>query len=408
MIYPQIPENEEERLIELFKYDILDSPRESEFDDLVKLASDICKAPISLITLVDTKRQWFKAAIGIGGDETERNHAFCAHAINQDNPMIVKDARTDERFHDNPFVTEDPNVRFYAGMPLITPNGHKLGTLCVIDTVPRELTEEQLFSLNVLSKQVMKLLELRLKLKDLGNAYVEIKNNNAKINRLNAVNARLLSIIGHDLRNSINNGLGLIELYTSGLLTLEEYGDNAAELKSVLTTSAELLTNLQKWGISQREGKILSLEKVSLDTLIEKVIKGQMAIAKMKNNELVVEGEKNVEVKTDPDMLEFVLRNLVQNSLKFTEGGRVSLKVKSTDDQVIIKVVDTGVGIAPSVSEKMFKWDSRQTTKGTNGEKGTGIGLLICSEFIQKLNGKMKVHSKVGEGTEIAIYLPRT
>jgi len=408
MIYPEIPKNEEERLLELFKYDILDSPREAEFDDLVKLASNICKAPISLITLVDTDRQWFKAAVGIGGDETERNHAFCAHAINQDNPMIVKDARTDERFHDNPFVTEDPNVRFYAGMPLITPNGHRLGTLCVIDTVPRELTEEQLFSLNVLSKQVMKLLELRLKLKDLGNAYVEIKNYNKRIHQLNAINARLLSIIGHDLRNSINNGLGLIELFTSGLLTLEEYGDNATELKSVLTTSAELLTNLQKWGISQREGKILSLKRISLDTLIEKVIKGQMAIAKMKNNELVMEGERSVEVNTDPDMLEFVLRNLVQNSLKFTEDGRVSLKVKSTDDQVIIKVIDTGVGIAPSLSEKMFKWDSRQTTKGTNGEKGTGIGLLICSEFIQKLNGKMKVHSKVGEGTEIAIYLPRT
>ncbi len=407
MIYPQIPENEDERLMELFKYDILDTPREAEFDDLVKLASNICKAPISIITLVDSDRQWFKSAVGMEGDETNRNHAFCAHAINQDDPMIVKDATSDERFHDNPFVIEDPNVRFYAGMPLVTPNGHKLGTLCVIDTVPRELTEEQLFSLNVLSKQVMKLLELRLKLKDLGNAYVEIKNNNKKINQLNAINARLLSIIGHDLRNSINNGLGLIELYTSGLLTLEEYAENAPELKSVLTTSAELLTNLQKWGISQREGKALNLEPVNLDGLLEKVVKAQMATAKMKNIDLLIEGEKGLEVKADSDMLEFVLRNLVQNSLKFTESGRVSVKVKSIDENVVIKVIDTGVGIPPSVSEKMFQWDNRQSTKGTNGEKGTGIGLLICNEFIQKLNGKMKVHSKVGEGTEIEIYLPK-
>ncbi len=407
MIYPQIPENEDERLMELFKYDILDSPRESEFDDLVKLASNICKAPISIITLVDSDRQWFKSAVGMEGDETNRKHAFCAHAINQDDPLIVRDATSDERFHDNPFVLEDPNVRFYAGMPLVTPNGHKLGTLCVLDTVPRELTDEQLFSLNVLSKQVMKLLELRLKLKDLGNAYVEIKNNNDKINQLNAINMRLLSIIGHDLRNAINNGLGLIELYTSGLLTLEEYGENAPELKSVLTTSAELLTNLQKWGISQREGKSLNLELVKLDFLTEKVAKAQMSTAKIKNIELLIEGEKGLEVNTDPDMLEFVLRNLVQNSLKFTESGRVSIKVKNIDSHIVIKVIDTGVGIPPSVSEKLFQWDNRQSTKGTNGEKGTGIGLLICSEFIQKLNGKMKVHSKVGEGTEIEIYLPK-
>lgn len=407
MIYPQIPENEDERLMELFKYDILDTPREAEFDDLVKLASNICKAPISIITLVDSDRQWFKSAVGMEGDETNRKHAFCAHAINQDDPMIIQDATSDERFHDNPFVLENPNVRFYAGMPLVTPNGHKLGTLCVIDTVPRELTDEQLFSLNVLSKQVMKLLELRLKLKDLGNAYVEIKGNNKKINQLNAINTRLLSIIGHDLRNSINNGLGLIELYTSGLLTLEEYAENAPELKSVLTTSAELLTNLQKWGISQREGKSLNLELVHLDILTEKVAKAQMPTAKRKNIELLIEGEKGLEVNTDPDMLEFVLRNLVQNSLKFTESGRVSIKVKNIDAHVVIKVIDTGVGIPISVSEKLFQWDNRQSTKGTNGEKGTGIGLLICSEFIQKLNGKMKVHSKVGEGTEIEIYLPK-
>lgn len=407
MIYPQIPKDENERLIELLRYDILDTPSEAEFDDLVKLASNICKTPISIITLVDSDRQWFKSVVGMDGDGTSRKYAFCAHAINQDDLMFVHDATSDKRFHDNPLVLEDPNIRFYAGIPLVTPNGHKLGTLCVLDTVPRELNDEQLFSLNVLSKQVMKLLELRLKLKDLGNAYVEIKNNNDKINQLNAINMRLLSIIGHDLRNAINNGLGLIELYTSGLLTLEEYGENAPELKSVLTTSAELLTNLQKWGISQREGKSLNLELVHLDFLTEKVVKAQMSTAKMKNIELLIEGEKGLEVNTDPDMLEFVLRNLVQNSLKFTESGRVSIKVKNIDAYIVIKVIDTGVGIPPSVSENLFQWDNRQSIKGTNGERGTGLGLLICSEFIQKLNGKMKVHSKVGEGTEIEIYLPK-
>ncbi len=104
MIYPQIPENEGARLMELLKYDILDSPKEAEFDDLVKLASTICNAPISLITLIDSDRQWFKAAVGMDKEETSRNHAFCAYAINQDDPMIVRDATSDERLHDHPFV----------------------------------------------------------------------------------------------------------------------------------------------------------------------------------------------------------------------------------------------------------------------------------------------------------------
>ncbi len=156
-----LPENESERLAALRKYEILDSEPEQDFNDIVELASQLCDTPIALITLIDESRQWFKAKIGLGINETTRDLAFCAHAIHDNDMMVIRDATQDDRFFDNPFVTEDPKIRFYAGMPLITGNGFKLGTLCVIDQKPKDLSELQLKALRILGKQVAKLLDLR-------------------------------------------------------------------------------------------------------------------------------------------------------------------------------------------------------------------------------------------------------
>ncbi len=153
--------NEDRRLAELRKYDVLDTPPEESFDDLVELAASICQAPIALITLVDESRQWFKSKVGLQLAETPRDIAFCAHAINQDDLFVVRDATKDSRFADNPLVLSEPNIRFYAGAPLITPEGHALGTLCVIDRVSRQLSAEHKRALHVLSRHVMTLLELR-------------------------------------------------------------------------------------------------------------------------------------------------------------------------------------------------------------------------------------------------------
>lgn len=153
---------ESDRLKALAEYHILDSAPEDAFDDLARLATQICGVPIALVTLVDKERQWFKANIGLTGTETPREQAFCAHAILEpENLMIVPDATRDVRFADNPSVTGDPNIRFYAGAPLLTPAGLPLGTLCVVDRVPRQLTPSQLYSLRILGRQVSYLLELR-------------------------------------------------------------------------------------------------------------------------------------------------------------------------------------------------------------------------------------------------------
>lgn len=152
---------ERARITALHSQNILDTENEEEFDRIVKVASFICGTPISLISLVDTDRQWFKSKIGLDIEETPRNVSFCSHAIQQDGIMEVQDATKDIRFKDNPLVTGDPNIRFYAGTPLITETGLKLGTLCVIDKVPKILSQEQKDCLESLSMQIMDQIKLK-------------------------------------------------------------------------------------------------------------------------------------------------------------------------------------------------------------------------------------------------------
>src|SRR5882757_8126149 len=161
---------EAKRLKILWQYDVLDTVPEEVFDDLTELAARICEAPIALISLVDENRQWFKSKIGITVNETSRDVSFCAHAIKQQELFIIPDATKDSRFSNNPLVISDPKIRFYAGAPLITPDGHALGTLCVIDKVPRELRLEQQQALRVLARHVMTQLEIRRHAKDLNEA----------------------------------------------------------------------------------------------------------------------------------------------------------------------------------------------------------------------------------------------
>ncbi|MCG8350130.1 MAG: PAS domain-containing protein [Chloroflexales bacterium] len=156
-----LPHDEAARLAKLYAYNVLDTNPEEAFDDLTRLASQICGVPVALISLIDEERQWFKANIGLDAQETPRDVAFCAHAILQDNVMIVPDTLDDERFAENPLVTDQPNIRFYAGAPLQSDDGYNLGTLCVMDNTPRELRPDQIEALRILSQQVMAQLELR-------------------------------------------------------------------------------------------------------------------------------------------------------------------------------------------------------------------------------------------------------
>ncbi|MEP7015729.1 MAG: GAF domain-containing protein [Verrucomicrobiota bacterium] len=169
MSYP-VPRNEADRLRALRSYKILDTKPEERFDELTQLAAIICDVPISLITLVDAERQWFKSRFGLDAQETPRAQAFCTHAIMQPEIFEVPDATKDERFAQNPLVTGDPGIRFYAGAPLATGDGHLLGTLCVIDRKPHSLTKDQRTALEILGRQVIANMELRSNLQELKDA----------------------------------------------------------------------------------------------------------------------------------------------------------------------------------------------------------------------------------------------
>ncbi len=186
-----VPPNETKRLKVLWQYEVLDTVPEEVFDDLTDLAAHICETPIALISLVDEDRQWFKSRLGLSLSETSRDISFCAHAITTDGLLIVPDATKDKRFKDNPLVTGGQKIRFYAGAPLITPDGHALGTLCVLDKKPRALRLEQQQALRVLAHHVMTQLELRRHARELAQARANGHQIKAELARARAEITRL-------------------------------------------------------------------------------------------------------------------------------------------------------------------------------------------------------------------------
>jgi signal transduction histidine kinase len=391
-----IPDNEQARIQALLQYEILDTEAEVEYDGFVKLASYICQTPIALVSLVDPTRQWFKAKVGCSAPETSRDIAFCAHAIFQSDMFVVPDTLTDPRFVDNPLVTGEPYIRFYAGAPLITPEGLAIGTLCAIDQVPRDLTGEQLTALQFLSWQVVTQLELRRQTKEL-QQLVESKN-------------KLFHIVSHDLRSPFNGILAFSQTLAEEAETLSR--EEIQDFSQTVLTSAEqfmhLIDNLLQCtrfelGTLDYQPTTVALDTVAMNVLT--LLKGNSAKKKI---DIVYQANSAAEVFADSTMLHSIVQNLVGNALKFTPvEGRVTIQTEEQDTMIQVSVIDTGVGVSPEKLAGLFEVMAGRSTDGTAGEKGTGLGLLLCKDLVEKHGGRLWVDSVVGQGTSFHFTLPK-
>lgn len=409
MIYAPMPDNEQERLHELIRYEVLYTQYEEDFDQIVRLASAICKTPISTITLLDFNKQWFKAKIGIDNTEGDRGTSFCGHAIMQDESiMVVNDALEDQRFIDNPLVLGDPNIRFYAGYPLVSPSGYKLGTLCVIDKVPRTLNEEQELTLKTLGNQVVKLFELRLRNKEAQIKAQLIEDQKKQLEESSSVQSKIISIIAHDVRGPVTSLKTMIELTKSKSLTEAETALLLDMLDKQLDGTLDMLTNLVDWGsMLLRKGK-LSITSVQIYTLIDKIFKNIAPMMQLKKNQFQNLVPEDIAVKADENTLRFILRNIISNANKFTSNGSITISLVPAENKEYLSIVvaDTGCGMPIEIQQELFNPAKRHSREGTNNEKGSGLGLILAKEFAEAMQASIEVKSEPGKGTSFILTLP--
>ena len=391
-----IPENEQARIQALLQYEVLDTEAESVYDDFVKLASYICQTPISLISLVDPTRQWFKAKVGCPATETSRDFAFCAHAIHQSDVFVVPDTLTDQRFVDNPLVTGDPHIRFYAGAPLVTPEGLAIGTLCAIDREPRILSSEQITALEKLARQVVAQLELRRLTKELQQV-LESKN-------------KLFYILSHDLRSPFNGILAFSQTLAEEAETLTR--DEIQDFSQTVLTSAEQFMHLIDNLLHCTRFELGTLEyqptNIAIDTVVINVLTLLKGNAAQKKVDLVYKSYPGTEVFADSTMLHSIFQNLIGNAIKFTPvDGCVTIQAVDQGTMIQVSVIDTGIGVSPEKLAGLFESMAGRTTDGTAGEKGTGLGLLLCKDLVEKHGGRVWVDSVIGQGTSFHLTLPK-
>ncbi|MBC7382211.1 MAG: GAF domain-containing sensor histidine kinase [Bacteroidia bacterium] len=399
-------ESEKKRLEKLSTYHILDTPAENDFDELVLLASNICNTPISLISLIDEDRQWFKAKIGLSVSETPREISFCHHAILHNEIFIVSDATKDERFNKNPLVVGEPDIRFYAGMPLLTHDGFNLGTLCVIDRVPRILTAQQLDNLRILSKQVIKQMELKMSLeKEIAFGNI-LEDKRIQLEVLNELKNKIFSIVAHDLRTPLRNISSILEMFDDTDADRSELLNILPKLNEKVSVASEMLDNLLNWSQNEFAELKTVLQKEDVSEIIAVKVKQLEKTALEKKITIDNNIKSNLMAYIEPEVLRIVIRNLLTNAIKFSKAGsKIILSSEETQNNARIIVSDFGCGISIQNLATLFDEKNHLSTYGTGNEKGIGIGLKLCQSLLSKNNAILEVSSKEGIGSKFTIVI---
>jgi len=390
---PSIHKNESERIKSLKSYLVLDTETEEEIDNLTQLASEICETPITLVSLIDENRQWFKSKVGLDVKETSRDLAFCAHAINEANELfIVEDARTDKRFFDNPLVTGHPNVIFYAGVVLKSDEDFPLGTLCVIDHSPRKLSDKQIRSLKTISKQIMNLLNYKKSIRKQNELSVQLSQKNDELERF-------AHIAAHDLKSPLTN------IETAANLFSEMYASQIdAEGKIIINIIEKAGQRLKSLidGLLQfskiDDASLLTISKIDLN----KLVKDLANLIGNNDNLKISLNTELTSIKTYPILLDQILINLFTNSLKYSNKKiiEIELCVSENSSHYLFIVKDNGPGIAKNNQSKVFNLFQVSSANDQFGNKGNGIGLAIVKKVIEKLGGEIYIESEEGLGAE--------
>ncbi|MBB2756525.1 UNVERIFIED_ORG: signal transduction histidine kinase [Xanthomonas campestris] len=378
------PPSEALRLQALRSYGILDTPREAAFEDITRLASIICQTPIALISLVDAERQWFKSELGMGERETPLFKSMCAHALLDSDVLVVPDTREDVRFARNPLVTGEAPLHFYAGAVLKTSEGLPLGTVCVLDRQPRQLSAEQVDALRALARQTMAQLELRraLQLAEESDRY----------------RSRLMAIAGHDLKTPLRTAA-----YAIDKMRRHANVDSVPTLVTARDAINLVARNLDELATlaAASETATPDLQPLALEDVLHSVLGvwRQPAIDKCLSLRHV---PTSLRVRSHPTLLTTLLGNLIGNAVKYTERGRVLVGVRRRPGHAVVEIIDSGIGLNLDHPEQVFQ-AFRQADPRSDG---LGIGLWIVHRTAETLGCEVDVRPRPGGGTCFSVRIP--
>ena len=391
-----IPADEAERLQALHSFDMLDSPQEPDFDDIVALASAACGAPMSLVTMVDADRQWARARIGADFADVSRDVSFCAHAILGRDLLVVPDARADARFAGNPHVVREPGVRFYAGAPLLTSEGYALGALCVVDAVPRRLSLGQLQALRALSRQITSQLELR-------RLVAGLFRSRAREQEVERLRNELSNLVRYQLVVPLSELRACVEL-------LRDTPDCPPEIAHRLGVAAHagatdllrLLDDLVRIVGPPKDEPELHPRTVDLAAITEEAVRSVRPIGDAKDIPLRIDRPPGpVPVFADPARLGQALSHLLFNAVKFTPcGGQLRVEV---DPSPSIRLRDLGpCDERPCLYEHLYEAAMMRPL----GSPGPDIGLSVVKAILDASHATIAMSDEAGSGTAVHILFP--
>lgn len=382
---------ESERLKELKKYGILENPPDGNLDRFTALAAQLLEVPIALISIVDSERIWFISEYGASDLETERETSICSAVIESEQMYLVEDALSDERTRNNPFVTGDFGLRFYAGVPLVTKDGHRLGTFCVMDKIPRKFTAENQRLLKTVGELVMHEIEERYKLK------LALEHQHQTINTT-----------VHDLKNPLSVMPILAEMIVENRQNPEAIDKIAKQIKQASKRMAKSIDEfLHTAGEESRQVK-LKLRTVELSRLVREVITINRAMAKKKRQVINFKAKADFFVYADRRKLREIIDNLISNAIKYTPHGKaIWVELEAKGEEVVLQVKDEGAGLTKDDLRNLFRPFTSLSARPTGGEKSSGLGLSIVKNLVEAHHGKIYARSRgAGKGSSFIVELP--